>query len=81
MTSMMTLAESAPFDDADENNHNGNDDDDDDDKDLVSCLPHELLCLLSPNGWYCYHPTNFVSHHLDSKADNIQMSKIPPNQS
>ena len=41
-----------------------NDDNDDDDKDLVSCLPHELLCLLSPNGRHCYHPTNFVSHHL-----------------
>ena len=71
---MMTSAQSAPFDDADEDHddhHNLNNDDDDDDKDLVSCLSHELLCLLSPNGWYCYHPTNFVSHHLDSKADDI----------
>ena len=30
------------------------------DKDLVSRLSHELLCLLSPDGRHCYHPTDLV---------------------
>ena len=42
---------------------------------IVGCFPHELLCLLSPNCWNCYHPPHIS---LGTVTVTIKYNKTIP---